>query len=152
MKTGPIHFLLHSLGERNNLCERHATAWVEIDRRRIGKTLTLRGHARLPRVYLDRSDLHRVKQRQQISAYDAIGVFPAFGDYPPRPHPFGHRFHVLLKERRALDAVWKTLQDQRAIRDRRKDQRGDRGVVAHDVALREAILREVQFVQAAHVE
>src|SRR5688572_4151732 len=100
----------------------------------------------------DRPDLDQVQQRWQITADEPRRTLPGLGPDALDAHGTRVLRRVLLKERVPADSFRIALQPQRPIREDRQQYWGNLGVVAHQRALRDAVAREVDLVEARYAK
>jgi hypothetical protein len=103
-------------------------------------------------VQRDRPELHEVEQRRQVAADEARRGDP--GLRLDLRHPYTLRIlgRVLLEERRPVDSFRVALEGERPVGEDWEKHRRDLRVVAHDVALRDAVTREVRLVEAGDLK
>src|ERR1035437_1666582 len=101
----------------------------------------------------DGAQLDGVKRREQISADNPRLPLSTLGCYHLDPD-IGRRIlrSFLLVEALPVYSVGESLQYDRAILDRRKNEVSDARVVPHHVALRVLLLREKDLVEVGDLE
>src|SRR6185436_20500093 len=103
---------------------------------------------RMPRIHGNGAELDRVEQCEKV-ATDVTRLFLSAIRYNLFDAHFGRRIFrgFLLVEALAVDAVGKSLEDERTVLDRRQDKVSDAHVVTHDVALRVLLLGEEHLIE-----
>jgi hypothetical protein len=97
VETPSVKLNLELLRQRHNVFERHVISGIEIDRG--GVSIRQARHARLPRMYRNRPDLHGIEQRQQVAADDSLCPRAVPRGDARRPNALRHvRSGVLLEK------------------------------------------------------
>ena len=147
-----LELVAHPAGDVEHLRERGAVAGIEIDRDVVGVERRL--HAREPRVLRDRGELRHVEQRDERSADESLGAGLVDRIDVGGQHFDAHASRrlflllaLLIERDRIVDAVRKSLHDERTIGDDGEDERRDGRVVAQQVALGQLELRPEELGQ-----
>src|SRR5689334_1072825 len=131
--------------------ERHIVAWIEVDRAVVSERAA--AQSGLPWMHGNRTELHEVQKRLQITANEARRFLSVLRLHLGDAHAGRHtRAGVLLVERRTLDAVWKSLENERSVFQQRKEQRGNPSVIAHQITLGEPAFPKIDLAKTGHVQ
>src|SRR5207237_6369410 len=102
----------------------------------------------VPGVDRDGAELDGVEECKKISSDNPRLLLAAIGFYFLDPDFAGRRLRsLLLVEAFAGNAVGETLEDERAIQNRRKDERGNARVIPHHIPFGVLLLRENYLVK-----
>src|SRR5688572_22044700 len=105
----------------------------------------------MPRIDGDASELDRVEKGRQVSAnHSQVRRATLSLDFLGA-NCFRRFAGVLLEERRSGHTIGEPLHNQWTVCHHRKYERRDDGVVAHQVALRELVLREEDLAEIGDV-
>src|SRR5512140_1781076 len=106
----------------------------------------------MPRIDRDAAELNRVKQGAEITSDDAEVRRSAFGVNRFSANVVWRLAGILLEERLAGYTIWKALENERPICHHRQYEGSDRGVVTHQIALGQFLLREENFTKIRDID
>src|SRR5438045_7626888 len=118
-----------NLNDTSEVCARSR---IQINNRIVGVIQRL--NSRVPGVDRDGAELDGVEERKKISSDNPRLLLAAIGFNFLDPDFAGRRLRsLLLVEAFAGNAVGETLEDKRAIQNRRKDERSNARVIPHHI-------------------
>src|SRR6266550_4209195 len=151
VEAEPIDYLLCPTRDLDDAGEICARPRIQIDNRVV--RVPQRLNSGMPWVDGDGTELDRIKKREQIAADDPALLLTPIAFYQLDADLRRRSLRrLVLVETLPIDSIGESLENERPILDRWKDEVGNARVVTHHVTLGVLLLREEDLVQIGDPE
>src|SRR6266850_624332 len=151
VEAEPIDYLLCPTRDLNDAGEICALPRIQIDNRIV--RVLQRLNPGMPWVDGDGTELDRIKKREQIATDDPALLLSPIGFYQLDADLRRHRLRrLMLVEALPIHSIGESLENERPILDRWKDEVSDARVVTQHVTLGVLLLRKEDLVQIGDLE